>query len=81
MGILCDWLEVHIGLSLVGLKLETGTKIGDAPWPLWLSWLECCPMQQKVVGSIPGEGTYLGCGFDPQSGCGQRQPIDVSLSH
>ena len=23
---------------------------------------------QKVAGSIPGQNTYLGCGFDPQSG-------------
>ena len=23
---------------------------------------------QKVVGSIPGQGTYLGCGFNPQPG-------------
>lgn len=25
-GILCDWLGVHIWLSLVGPKLEVGTK-------------------------------------------------------
>ena len=23
----------------------------------------------KVVGLIPGQGSYLGCGFDPQSKC------------
>ena len=26
----------------------------------WLSWLECCPTNQKVEGSIPGQGTCLG---------------------
>ena len=26
----------------------------------------------KVVGSIPGQGTYLGCGFKPQLGCEQE---------
>ena len=26
----------------------------------------------KVVGSIPGQGTYLGCGFDPWSRCIQE---------
>ena len=31
-----------------------------------LSWLEHCPIHQKVAGSIPALGTYLGCGFDPQ---------------
>ena len=34
----------------------------------WLSWLEHCPIRQKVVGSIPSQGTYLGCRFDPQLG-------------
>ena len=29
------------------------------------SWLECRPVHQKVVGSIPSQGTYLGCGFEP----------------
>ena len=26
-------------------------------------------MHQKVVGSIPGQGTYLGYRFGPQLGC------------
>ena len=30
-----------------------------------LSWLERCPTHAKVVGLIPGQGTYLGCRFDP----------------
>ena len=34
----------------------------------WLSWLECCPIQQKIVGLIPGQGTYLGRRFDPGLG-------------
>lgn len=29
-GILCSWLGVHIWLSLIGPKLEVGTKIRDA---------------------------------------------------
>ncbi|KAF6095741.1 NADH:ubiquinone oxidoreductase core subunit S7 [Phyllostomus discolor] len=37
-------------------------------WPVWLSDLECHPVNQKVVGSIPGQGTCLGSGFGPQSG-------------
>ena len=28
-----------------------------------------CPVDRKVVGSIPNQGTYPGCGFDPWSGC------------
>ena len=27
-----------------------------------------CPTEQKVAGSIPGQGACLGCGFSPQSG-------------
>ena len=45
---------------------------------------------QKVVGSFPGQGTYLGCRFHahpvrvqrvPSLGAYKRQLIDVSLSH
>ena len=25
----------------------------EQPWPMWLSWLECCPINQKFTGSIP----------------------------
>ena len=39
------------------------------PWLVWLSWLEHCPIHQKVVDLIPGQGTYLGCRFCPQSEC------------
>ena len=28
--------------------------------------------KQKVAGSIPGQGTCLGCEFSPQSGCIQE---------
>lgn len=37
-------------------------------WPVWLSWLECHPLQQKVTGLMPSQGMY------------QRQPISVSIS-
>ena len=37
-------------------------------------------MNQRVAGSIPRQGTCLGCGLGPQWGALQRQPhIDVSL--
>ena len=35
---------------------------------MWLSWLEHGPINQKVVGLIPGQGTCLDCGFGPWSG-------------
>ena len=34
----------------------------------WLSCLVHCPRHQKVTGSIPSQGSYLGCGFPPWSG-------------
>ena len=32
-------------------------------------WTECWPVNRKVVDSIPGEGTCLGCGLVPFWGC------------
>ena len=57
------------------------------PWLVWLSWLEHCPIHQKVGGSIPSQGTYLGCvGSVSGQGAYVRQALmflshtDVSLS-
>ena len=47
---------------------------------MWLSWLEHCPINQKVASSIPGQGACLLCGFGPQLGH-MREATDVSLSH
>ena len=33
-------------------------------------WIECWPANQRVTGSVPGQGTCLGC-----------RPIDVYLIH
>ena len=54
--------------------------------PGWVAWLEHHPVHQRVVNAIPGQGTYLGSRFDPQSGHVQQTTdrcffhIDVSLS-
>ena len=39
------------------------------------------PVKRKVTGSIPIQGTYLGCRFGPSQGTYERQLIDVYLSH
>ena len=45
-----------------------------------VQWIKCQPVNQKVAGSIPSQGTCLGCGPGPQCGVRERQPhIDVSL--
>ena len=42
--------------------------IGVGPWLVWLSGLVCShPANQKIVGSIPSQGMYLGCRFGFQS--------------
>ena len=43
-------------------------------------WIELRPVNQRVAGSIPSQGTCLGCGPGPQQEAHERQPhIDVSL--
>ena len=43
-------------------------------------WTEQRPVNQRVVSSIPSQGTCLGCGPRPQLGpCETQQHIDVSL--
>ena len=41
-------------------------------------WTEDPTMKQKVAGSIPSQGTCLGCRLGPQLGLCERQPIDLS---
>ena len=40
-------------------------------------WVEHWPVNTKVTGSIPGQGTSLGCVPGPQLRVRERQPIDV----
>ena len=45
-----------------------------------VQWIECQPANQRVAGSIPSQGSCLGCGPCPQQGVHKRQPhIDVSF--
>lgn len=37
-------------------------------WLEWLSWFEHCLVHQKAPGSVPGQHTYPGCGFDLRPG-------------
>ena len=63
-------------------KAQTLEEAEIVPWPVWLHWLEDHLIHQNVGGSIPGQGTYLGCRFYPWSGvCMEgNQPILLSLS-
>ena len=43
-------------------------------------WTEHGPVNQRVTGLIPSQGTCLGCRLVPQLGAHEGQPhIDVSL--
>ena len=43
-------------------------------------WIQCWPANQRVAGSIPSQGTHLGCRQGPRLGVCERQPhMDVSL--
>ena len=42
-------------------------------------WTECRPRNQRVAGSIPSQGTCLGCKPGPQVVCEMQPHIDVSL--
>ena len=37
-------------------QTKTAQKIGIQPWPVWLSWLEHCPIDQKGAGLSPSLG-------------------------
>ena len=53
----------------------------DPALPGVAQWIECQPVNQKVAGSIPSQGTSLGCGPGTQLGTCEKQPIDVSPTH
>ena len=57
-----------------------GLRISEIALAGVAQWIECQPVNQRVTGSIPSQGTCLGCRPGPQYGVCERQPdIDVSL--
>ena len=46
-----------------------------------VQWVGHCPVNLKVTGSIPGQGTCLDCGLGPQLGAWKRHLINVCLAH
>ena len=43
-------------------------------------WIECWPVNRKVTGLIPSQGTCLGCGPDSQWG-GMQEATDRCFPH
>ena len=56
-----------MNINLYGKKDLTDVIKNLKPWPV-AQLVECSPRNQKVAGSIPGQGPGLGCGLGPQSG-------------
>ena len=44
-------------------------------------WVDCRPINEKLHGLVPSQGTCLGGRIGPWLGAWERQPIDVSLTH
>ena len=71
----CDFSKVEGASSHLNLPVM--------PWPVWLSWMECHPINWEFAGLTPSQGTYPGCGLFPQLGCLQEatnQCFSLSLS-
>ena len=62
-------------------KKTLSEKTNNSPSPVWLSWLEYHPIDQKVIDSIPSQGTYSGCWFKPQSVRVQEGNQSMFLAH
>ena len=66
-------------VHLSNLKMQLFKKTTVLPWLAGLSGLNAS-LKNRVTGSIPSQGTCLGCRPGPQWGALKRQPhIDVSL--
>lgn len=92
------WGGFNVGMVGGVTARGSGNMAGPGSWSGWLAaticykelnkpWLVLPVVRvlvpdQEVLGSVPGQGMYLGCRISTpsQGGCG-RQPIDVSLSH
>ena len=73
------WVDPELGSP--ELRQFGGDSLRKKNSPGWcgpVDWVLAC--KPKVAGSIPHQGTCLGCGPGPQLGAHERQPhIDVSL--
>ena len=64
----------------LGTRVKEASKTGHLTLAGVAQWTECQPANHRVAGSIPSQGTCLGCRPGPQYGVHERQPyIDVSL--
>ena len=69
----------HGGAALSSLESQRRRGTGALAGMAQLVGVPFCAW--KVVGSIPSQGTFLGCRFGPSDLMCQRQPINISVSH
>ena len=70
----------HISISLTHQSLSLKKKKKKSALTGVAQWIEHQTAKQRVTGSIPSQGTCLGCRPGPQEGVHERQPhIHISL--
>ena len=72
---------IHRSTQLPAGMLQLSDKKLGLPLAGVAQWVGHHPADQRVTGSIPSQGTCLGCGPGPRWGAHGRQPIDVSRTH
>ena len=72
------WQQQQQKMFLLALRYFD-LKVGVSALSGVAQWTECWPINQKVTGLIPGQGTCLGCRPGPQLRVCKRQLVDVSL--
>ena len=70
-------LEEHNSLSSLNIE-SRGLSYKHYYALATVAQLESCPIHQKVTGSIPCQGTYLGCRFCHGRGAYERETIFLS---
>ena len=59
-------LLAYLPLLAFNKKLEDLPKDKKTAMAGVAQWIECWPTNQRVAGSVPSQGTCLGCGRGPQ---------------
>lgn len=54
----------YISFLTDSVNVLLDNKCQEMPWLVWLVWLERSLVHLKIMGSILGQGTYLGVGFN-----------------
>ena len=72
-------LKISLNGGGIFLKILKYFKIYNVALATVAQWTERQPVNWRVHGSIPGQGTCLGCRPGPQLEVCERQPINISL--